>query len=165
MNEQYGKLYTDVFGLGCIGLRYFNVYGRRQDPDSLYAAVIPKFLKTLYSGEQVEIHGDGEQSRDFTYIENVIEANLKSCLANQEACGKKSYNIAYGDRCTVNQMYDLMCEQLGIRPRPQYVEERPGDIKHSLADISNAIRFIGYHPDWNFAKGFVEAINWYRENI
>ncbi|QUI21957.1 NAD-dependent epimerase/dehydratase family protein [Vallitalea pronyensis] len=164
VNEQYGKLYTEVYGLGCIGLRYFNVYGRRQDPDSQYAAVIPKFVKALYSGEQVDIHGDGEQSRDFTYIDNVIEANLKSCLASQEACGK-SYNIAYGQCCTINQMYKLMCKQLGILSSPQYVEEREGDIKYSLADISEASKCIGYHPDWNFTKGFVEAVNWYRDNI
>ena len=87
VNEQYGRLYTEVYGLECIGLRYFNVFGRRQNPDSQYAAVIPKFIKALLAGKQVEIYGDGEQSRDFTYIDNVIEANLKACLAPKEACG------------------------------------------------------------------------------
>lgn len=164
VNEQYGKLYTEVYGLECIGLRYFNVFGRRQDPNSQYAAVIPKFIKALKSGKQVEIYGDGEQSRDFTYIENVIEANLKSCLAPTEACGQ-AYNIAYGERFTVNQMYDLMCEELGVHLEPIYADPRPGDIRHSLADTSKTRKLLGYDPDWDFKKGFKEAINWYRENI
>jgi len=164
VNELYGKLYTEVYGLECIGLRYFNVFGRRQDPDSQYAAVIPKFIKALKAGERVQIYGDGEQSRDFTYIENVIEANLKSCFAPKEACGR-AYNIAFGERFTVNQMYQLMCEQLGVSIEPIYVGERPGDIRHTLADTSDAQTLIGYNPDWNFTKGFIEAVKWYKENI
>jgi len=164
VDELYGKLYTEVYGLECIGLRYFNVFGKRQDPESLYAAVIPKFIKALKNNEQIEIYGDGEQSRDFTYIENVIEANLKSCLAPKEACGQ-AYNIAYGEQFTVNQMYKLMCEQLKVKIKPKYAKERPGDIKHSLADISKAKRMINYKPDWNFTKGFIEAVKWYKRNI
>lgn len=161
VNEQYGQLYTEVFGLECIGLRYFNVFGKRQDPDSEYAAVIPKFIKLLKEGKQVEIYGDGEQSRDFTYIENVIEANLKACLAPKEACGQV-FNIAYGTRYTVNQLYTLMCELLKIDRKPVYTKERPGDIRHSLADINKAKRLIGYKPDWDFKKGFSKAVEWYR---
>ncbi len=164
VNEQYGKLYTDIYGLECIGLRYFNVFGRRQDPDSQYAAVIPKFIKSLKSNKQVEIYGDGEQSRDFTYIENVIEANFKSCLVTKEACGQ-AYNIAFGERFTVDEMYKLMCEQLKINLKPKYVEPRPGDIKHSLADISKAKTLLLYNPNWSFKDGFIEAINWYKENL
>jgi UDP-N-acetylglucosamine 4-epimerase len=164
VSENYGKLYTEIYGLECIGMRYFNVFGRRQDPDSQYAAVIPKFFKAIRNGQQVEIYGDGEQSRDFTYIENVIEANLKSCLAPKEACGK-AYNIAFGERFTINQMYNLMCEQLKVKLEPKYLEPRVGDIKHSLASRQNAEKFIGYAPDWNFKKGFIEAINWYKVNI
>lgn len=164
VNEQYGKLYTQLYNLECIGLRYFNVFGRRQDPYSQYAAVIPNFIKAIKNGKQVEIYGDGEQSRDFTYIENVIEANLKSCLASKEACGQ-SYNIAFGERFTVNQMYNLMCEQLNIELEPKYLEPRAGDIKHSLASTNKAEEFIKYRPDWNFTKGFIEAIKWYRANI
>ncbi|MSU02128.1 SDR family oxidoreductase [Tissierella pigra] len=164
VNEQYGKLYTDIYGLGCIGLRYFNVFGRRQDPDSQYAAVIPKFIKSLKANEQVEIYGDGEQSRDFTYIENVIEVNLKACLASKEACGQ-GYNVAYGERFTLNQMYDLMCEQLEINLKPKYVAPRAGDIKHSLANISKAKTQLSYDPDWSFKDGFNEAINWYKKNL
>jgi UDP-N-acetylglucosamine/UDP-N-acetylgalactosamine 4-epimerase len=164
VNELYGRMYTDLFGLGCIGLRYFNVFGRRQDPDSQYAAVIPKFIKSIKSGENVNIFGDGEQSRDFTYIENVIEANLKACLAEDSACGK-GYNIAFGERFTVNQMYDLMINELEVNIKPNYIGERPGDIKHSLADISNAKNFLGYEPNWDFKKGFTQAIKWYKESI
>jgi UDP-N-acetylglucosamine/UDP-N-acetylgalactosamine 4-epimerase len=164
VNELYGKMYTEVYGLECIGLRYFNVFGRRQDPDSQYAAVIPRFIKALKAGKRVEIYGDGEQSRDFTYIENVIEVNLKSCLAPSQATGQ-SYNVAYGDRFTVNQIYNLMCNQLGVEFKPIYVESRPGDIKHSQADISKAKSLLQYQPSWSFTHGFIEAINWYKSNI
>lgn len=164
VKEEYAKLYTDVYNLECIGLRYFNVFGRRQDPYSQYAAVIPKFIKTLKDGKQVEIYGDGKQSRDFTYIENVIEANLKSCLAPKEACGE-AYNIAYGERFTINEIYELMCSELNIDREARYVGERPGDIKHSLADISKAKKSLNYAPDWSFKEGFIKAIDWYKENI
>ncbi|MCR2823815.1 SDR family oxidoreductase [Lederbergia panacisoli] len=164
VNEQYGSLYTQQYSLECIGLRYFNVFGRRQDPDSQYAAVIPKFIKAIRSGQQVEIYGDGEQSRDFTYIENVIEANLKSCIAPKEACGK-AFNIAFGERFTVNQMYKLMCELLEVELEPKYLDPRPGDIKHSLASRHNTENYIGYAPSWSFTEGFVEALQWYKEYI
>ena len=164
INEQYGELYTRVYGLECIGLRYFNVFGRRQDPNGAYAAVIPKFIKALKTGEQVQIHGDGEQSRDFTYIENVIEINLKACLAPKQSCGQ-AYNVAFGERFTINQMYQLMSEQLAVTKEPTYIAPRVGDIKHSLADTTKAEQLLGYSLDWNFAKGFVEAVRWYQENL
>lgn len=164
VNEQYGKLYTQIYGLECVGLRYFNVFGRRQDPDSQYAAVIPKFIKALKAGEQVEIYGDGEQSRDFTYIDNVIEVNFKACLAPKETTGQ-AYNVAYGERFTVNEMYQLMCQQLNVNRKPRYLEPRTGDIKHSLADVKKTENSLGYKPDWDFEKGFIEAIKWYRENL
>jgi len=164
VKEEYAKLYTEAYGLECIGLRYFNVFGRRQDPFSEYAAVIPKFIKILKNGNQVEIYGDGEQSRDFTYIENVIEANLKACLADSKAAGE-AFNIAYGERFTINQIYDLMCEKLDIERDAIYTAERPGDIKHRLADISKAEEFLNYDPDWDFKSVFEEAIEWYKENL
>ena len=164
VNEQYGELYTRVYGLECIALRYFNVFGRRQDPNGAYAAVIPRFIKALKAGEQVHIHGDGEQSRDFTYIENVIEVNLKACLAPNQSCGQ-AYNVALGECFTINQVYQLICEQLAITIEPKYVESRLGDIKHSLADTSKAEHLLAYSPDWNFAKGFFEVISWYKENL
>ncbi|MEP9406899.1 SDR family oxidoreductase [Peribacillus frigoritolerans] len=164
VNEKYGKIYTHVYNLPCIGLRYFNVFGRRQDPNSQYAAVIPKFIKAIKAEKQVEIYGDGEQSRDFTYIENVIEANLKACLATEEAFGQ-AYNIAFGERFTVNQMYNLMCENMKIELKPKYLEPRVGDIKHSLACTNKAENFLTYKPDWDFKKGFIESLKWYSTNI
>jgi len=164
VKEEYAKLYTKSYDLECIGLRYFNVFGRRQDPFSEYAAVIPKFIKILKDGNQVEIYGDGEQSRDFTYIENVIEANLKACAADSKAAGE-AFNIAYGERFTINQIYDLMCEKLEIKREPIYAPERPGDIKHSLADISKAEELLDYDPDWNFKLGFERAVEWYINNL
>jgi UDP-N-acetylglucosamine/UDP-N-acetylgalactosamine 4-epimerase len=164
INEQYGELYTNIYGIECIGLRYFNVFGRRQDPDSQYAAVIPKFIKLIRDGQPIKIFGDGLQSRDFTYIENVIEANLKACLAEKKACGK-SYNVAFAQRFTVNEMFDLMVQLLEVEVSPEYVEVRPGDIKHSLADITNAKEMLRYDPSWDFKTGFKQAIYWYKNNI
>ncbi len=164
VNEQYGRLYTQLYGLECIGLRYFNVFGRRQDPDSQYAAVIPRFIKSLVAGESVVIHGDGNQTRDFTYIDNVVQANLRSCLASSEACGR-AFNIACGDNCSVNQMYQMMCEQLGIDRAAIHTQPRDGDIRHSLASIEAAKSLLGYRPDWSFRAGFVEAIKWYLTGI
>jgi len=161
VNEQYGSLYTHLYGVQCIGLRYFNVFGRRQDPYSQYAAVIPLFAKMLLAGESPTINGDGGTSRDFTYIENVIEANLKACLAPSEACGQ-AYNIAYGERFTLNQMYAKMCELFGVDIEPIYGPERAGDIRHSHADISKARRFLDYKPSWSFELGFEQALDWYR---
>jgi UDP-N-acetylglucosamine 4-epimerase len=162
MNETYGSLYFKLYKLPCIGLRYFNVFGRRQDPYSQYAAVIPQFVKKLMNGESPTINGDGEQSRDFTYIENVIEANLKACIAGEEAWGQ-AYNIAYGERFTVNQMYKKLCEQLNVQIQPIYGPERAGDIKHSLADITKAKKLLWYNPSWDFNHGFEEAIGWYKD--
>lgn len=164
VNEYYGSLYTRLYGLGCIGLRYFNIFGRRQDPYSQYSAVIPLFAKTLLDGKTSTINGDGEQSRDFTYIENAIEANLKSCLTPAAACGE-AYNIAYGERFTINQMYAKMCEKFEVNIRPIYGPERAGDIKHSLADISKARRQLGYEPSWDFNRGFDQAVEWFRRYL
>lgn len=160
-NELYGNLYTHLYGVQCIGLRYFNVFGRRQDPYSQYAAVIPLFAKMLLAGDSPIINGDGETSRDFTYIENVIEANLKACLAPSEACGQ-AYNIAYGERFTLNQMYAKMCELFGVNIEPIYGPERAGDIRHSHADISKARKSLDYKPSWSFELGFKQALEWYR---
>ena len=163
-DEEWAKQYTLHYGLDTYGLRYFNVFGRRQRPDGAYAAVIPKFIRQLLSGERPTIHGDGQQSRDFTYIENVIEANLKACLAPHEAAGQ-AYNIAYGGREYLIDIYFGLTEALGVDPEPVFGPERPGDIRHSNADISKAKKNLGYDPDWSFARGIQEAIAWYRENL
>lgn len=164
VNEEYGRLYKVLYGLDTYGLRYFNVFGRRQNPDGAYAAVIPKFIKQLLNDERPTINGDGKQSRDFTYIDNVIEANLKACLAPSEAAGQ-AFNIAYGGREFLIDIYYGLCRALEKDIEPIFGPERKGDIKHSNADISKAKEMLGYSPDWNFEKGIIEAINWYKENL
>ncbi len=163
-DEEWGKMYTMHYGLDTYGLRYFNVFGRRQDPNGAYAAVIPKFIKQLLNGEQPTINGDGKQSRDFTYIENVIEANLKCCLASHEAAGN-AFNIAYGGREYLNDIYFGLTKALGVDIQPIYGPDRKGDIKHSNADIGKAKTMIGYDPDWSFQRGIAAAIEWYKENL
>ncbi len=163
-DEEWAKQYTKHYGLATIGMRYFNVFGRRQDPNGAYAAVIPKFIKQLLAGEQPIINGDGQQSRDFTYIENVIEANLKACLAPAEADGQ-AYNIAYGGREYLNDIYFGLTKALNVDIQPIYGPDRKGDIKHSNADISKARRLLGYDPEWSFQRGIAAAIEWYKGNL
>ena len=163
-DEEWAKQYTRYYGLDTYGLRYFNVFGRRQDPEGAYAAVIPKFIRQLLHGETPVINGDGRQSRDFTYIENVIEANLKACMAGPEAAGE-AYNIACGGREYLIDIYYGLTEALQLNVEPVFGPERAGDIKHSNADISKARKMLGYDPDWTFEKGIKEAIQWYRENL
>ena len=163
-DEEWAKLYTMHYGLDTYGMRYFNVFGRRQDPNGAYAAVIPRFIKMLLNDERPTINGDGKQSRDFTYVENVIEANLKACLAPHEAAGN-AFNIAYGGREYLNDIYKTLVEALGKDIEPIYGPDRAGDIKHSNADISKAKRLLGYDPQYDFKRGLDEAISWYRENL
>lgn len=163
-DEEWAKQYTRHYGLDTYGMRYFNVFGRRQDPDGAYAAVIPKFLKQLLNGEVPTINGDGRQSRDFTYIENVIEANLKACLAPHEAAGE-AFNIAYGGREYLIDIYYGLTKALNLNVEPHFGPDRAGDIKHSNADISKARELLGYDPDWSFEKGIAAAIEWYKENL
>ncbi len=161
-NEEYAKLYTKLYGLDTYGLRYFNVFGRRQDPDGAYAAVLPKFIKQLLNDEQPTINGDGKQSRDFTYIENVIEANLKACAAPSEVAGN-AFNVAYGGREFLIDVYHSLTKALEKDIEPYFGPDRAGDIKHSNADISKAKEMLGYAPDYSFDKGISEAIEWYKE--
>ena len=163
-DEEWAKQYYMHYGLPTVGLRYFNVFGRRQDPNGAYAAVIPKFIMQLMKGERPTINGDGRQSRDFTYIENVIEANLKACLAPKEAFGQ-AFNVAYGGREYLIDIYYRLTEALGVSIEPNFGPDRKGDIKHSNADISKARRLLGYDPDWSFKRGIEAAIEWYKENL
>lgn len=162
--EEYGKLYTELYGLDTYGLRYFNVFGKRQNPNGTYAAVIPKFIKQLLNDEQPIINGDGKQSRDFTYIENVVEANLKACKASREAAGH-AYNIAYGGREYLIDIYNGLCSLLGKDIKPLFGPERISDIKHSNADISKAKELLRYDPSWSFERGLIATIEWYRESL
>ena len=163
-DEEWAKQYTRHYGLDTYGLRYFNVFGRRQDPNGAYAAVIPKFIKQLMNGEIPTINGDGKQSRDFTYIDNVIEANLKACLAPSSAAGEV-FNIAYGGREYLIDIYYGLTKALGVDIKPNFGPERAGDIKHSNADISKARKMLGYNPEWSFDRGIEAAIEWYKENL
>ena len=163
-DEEYAKLYTKLYGLDTYGLRYFNVFGRRQNPEGAYAAVIPKFIKQLMNDEAPTINGDGKQSRDFTYIENVIEANLKACKASSEVAGE-AFNIAYGGREYLIDIYYDLCKALGKDIEPKFGPNRKGDIRHSNADITKAKNMIGYNPEYSFSEGLNLAIEWYKENL
>ena len=164
VNELYARNFYELYKLPIIGLRYFNVFGKRQDCDSVYAAVIPIFIKKLLNKEAPTINGDGKQSRDFTYIENVIEANLKACLSDEGALGEV-FNVAYGGRVYLNDLYLKICKLLKVDVQPVYGPERPGDIKHSNADISKAENILGYHPEYDVDRGLEKAIEWYKRNL
>ncbi len=163
-DEEYGRLYKELYDLDTYGLRYFNVFGRRQDPDGAYAAVIPRFIRQLMHGEVPTINGDGRQSRDFTYIENVIEANLRACLAPSDAAGE-AFNIGAGGREYLIDVYHELCDALGKQVEPIFGPERKGDIRDSNADISKARRLLGYDPEYDFAKGIHLAIDWYVNHL
>ena len=164
VNEYYGKLYKRLYNLDTYGLRYFNVFGRRQDPNGAYAAVIPKFIKQLLNDEAPTIHGDGKQSRDFTYIDNVIDANLKACLASSESSGEV-FNIAAGGRDYLIEIYHELNKVLNKDIEPIFGPDRKGDIKHSNADITKAKNMLNYNPKHNFKKGLNMAIEWYKDNL
>lgn len=164
VNELYAKNYFDLYGLETVGMRYFNVFGRKQDPHSYYSAVIPKFVSLLLKDESPIINGDGEHSRDFTYIDNVIEANLRACTAPREACGK-AYNIAYGGRVSLNELYETLRKSLNKDIKPIYGPKRKGDIKHSNADISSAKTLLNYNPSYSFEDGIELTIEWYKDNL
>ena len=164
VDEEYGRLYKELYGLDTYGLRYFNVFGRRQDPNGMYAAVIPKFIKQLLHGEVPTINGDGRQSRDFTYIDNVIEGNLRACHASSEAAGQ-AFNIGAGGRLYLIDIYYDLCKALGKDVEPNFGPERKGDVRDSNADISKARELLGYDPEYDFARGIALAIDWYKEYL
>lgn len=171
INEVYAQTYAKAYGCECIGLRYFNVFGPRQDPDGAYAAVIPKWIAALLRREPVRINGDGETSRDFCFVANVVQANLLAATtANPEAVNQ-AYNIAVGERTTLNELFQLL--QSGLRrrdpalpeQRPMYQDFRAGDVRHSLADISRAQRQLGYVPTQQVRDGLDLALEWYCHNV
>ncbi|MEW6606919.1 MAG: SDR family oxidoreductase [bacterium] len=163
-NEEYGKVYKKLYNLDTYGLRYFNVFGKRQNPDGSYAAVIPKFIKQLLKNERPTINGDGNQSRDFTYIKNVVEANLKACYSSSEFSGEV-FNIAYGGREYLIDLYKHICKELNVDIEPIFTIERKGDIKHSNADISKAKGMLNYKPEYDFKLGIKEAISFYCDSL
>ncbi len=158
--EHYAKVFWEIYQLETVCLRYFNVYGPRQDPASQYSSVIPKFVTMMLAGETPTIFGDGEQSRDFVYIKDVIQANLKA--ANVPGAAGSVVNVASSKRYTLNDLVRIINEILGTKIEPVYAEERAGDVKHSHADISRARQVLGFEPEWSFEEGLRETVEWYR---
>ena len=163
-DEELGKLYYKLYGLNTTGLRYFNVFGRRQNPHSEYSAVIPKFIKALLEKKEIIINGTGEQSRDFTYIDNVIDANIKACTSIDISNGKV-YNVACGESTSIKQLYELLCNILNRHTNVIYGAERKGDIKNSLADINETKAELGYNPRFKIKEGLEKTVDWYLKNI
>ena len=171
VNELYADVFTRTYGLETIGLRYFNVFGRRQDPNGAYAAVIPLFVKKLMRHESPVINGDGEYSRDFTYIDNVIQMNLLAMNTTDEEAVNQVYNTAYGERTTLNDLVRYLKEYLGeydseiLKVEVKHGPERVGDIPHSLASIKKAETLLGYYPAYSMREGLKEAVKWYWNNL
>lgn len=162
-NELYAQVFADVYGLKLMGFRYFNIFGPRQDPDGPYAAVIPLFVKGIMKQTPVYINGDGDQTRDFTFVENAVQVNVKGMLTDNEDAFKKVYNVAVGERFTVNQLYKACQTHLGSNFKATYREPRAGDIRDSLADISQAKNFLDYKPTKTFEDGLTETIEYFRK--
>jgi len=171
VNELYADLFGRCYGTESIGLRYFNVFGRRQDPEGAYAAVVPQWVAAMIRNEPVFINGDGETSRDFCHIDNVIQANLLAATTNNRDAINQVFNIGVGESITLNELYRLIRAELCSRPasehdlQPTYREFRVGDIRHSLADISKARKLLGYQPSRRLAQGLAEAMPWYLSNV
>jgi UDP-N-acetylglucosamine 4-epimerase len=171
VNELYADIFSKTYGLETIGLRYFNVFGRKQDPNGAYAAVIPKFVSQLMNGESPVINGDGNYSRDFTYIDNVIQANLLSLVTTNEKAINTVYNIAYGDRNTLNDLMRYLKEYLSefdnkiSTVEVIYGPNRAGDIPHSHASVEKAKKLLNYNPQFSLQQGLKEAVKWYWENL
>jgi UDP-N-acetylglucosamine 4-epimerase len=171
VNELYAGVFQRVYGLECIGLRYFNVFGRRQNPEGAYAAVIPRWVAALLRGAPCRINGDGETSRDFCYIDNVLQANLLAATSPAEGVTDQVYNVAYGDRITLNRLFTLLRDGLAeyepaVRGAlPEYADFRAGDVRHSLADVGKISRLLGYRPTHDVERGIREALAWYAHNL
>tara|TARA_Y100001958_G_C21247457_1_gene578804 strand:- start:1346 stop:2287 length:942 start_codon:yes stop_codon:yes gene_type:complete len=153
IDEIYAGVFTKCYGMECIGLRYFNIFGPRQDPDGAYAAVIPKFIKMMRAGKQPKINGDGSFSRDFTYVENAVQANILALTTTNTACCGEAFNIGAGGQTTILAMVNVINKELGRNIQPIFGEQRAGDIPHSNADISKAKNMLGYHPKISFEEG------------
>ncbi|MFT3681746.1 MAG: SDR family oxidoreductase [Ferruginibacter sp.] len=161
-NELYAQIFADVYGLRLMGFRYFNIFGPRQDPDGPYAAVIPLFVKGIMNRTPVYINGDGEQTRDFTFVDNAVQVNVRGMLTDNAEALKKAYNVAIGENYSVNYLYNACKEHLGSDFEPTYREPRAGDIRNSLADISLATNLLGYAPTKKFEDGLTETIEYFK---
>ncbi|GGZ70334.1 SDR family oxidoreductase [Algibacter mikhailovii] len=171
VNELYADIFQKAYGLDTIGLRYFNVFGQRQDPNGAYAAVIPLFVKQFINHESPMINGDGSYSRDFTYIDNVVQMNILALTTNNETALNTVYNVAYGDRTTLLELTSLLKEHLSAFDNEiknieiKHRENRVGDIPHSLASVDKAKKLLNYTPKYNINDGIKEAVNWYWKNL
>jgi len=171
VNELYADVFGRCYGMESVGLRYFNIFGRRQDPNGAYAAVVPKWVASMIHNEPVYINGDGETSRDFCYIDNVIQANLLAATSTHPEAANQVYNVAVGDRTTLNQLFEAIRSLLAPRfPhlagfKPVYRDFRAGDVRHSLADISKARTRLGYEPTHRIGEGLAEAMDWYVRDL
>jgi UDP-N-acetylglucosamine 4-epimerase len=162
-NELYAQVFADVYKIPVIGFRYFNIFGPRQDPDGPYAAVIPLFVKGIIKKIPVYIYGDGEQTRDFTFVENAVQMNIKGMLTENNEAINKVYNVAVGEKFSVNYLYNAVKERLQSNHQATYKEQRQGDIKNSLADISLAESLLNYTPTKQFKEGLIETIDYFKE--
>jgi len=166
-NELYAGVFGSCYGTECIGLRYFNIFGPRQDPNGAYAAVIPKWFAALLAGETVFVNGDGETSRDFCYVENAVRVNILAAVSSHPDAPGKAYNVACGQRTTLNELFGLLRDLVATRKpeaakaRATYRAERPGDVRHSLADVSRAKELLGYEPAVYIKEGLERAADWY----
>ena len=167
VNELYADVFAKTYDFKTIGLRYFNIFGKRQDPNGAYAAVIPKWFAGLINGETIYINGDGTTSRDFCYIENAVQANLLAATVTDDAATNQVYNVAYGDRTNLKELFELIKQQV-VKEVPTaesaqavYRDFRAGDVLHSLADISKGNKYLGYEPEFSIRKGMLEAASWY----
>jgi len=171
VNELYAEVFARTYNFKTIGLRYFNIFGQRQDPNGAYAAVIPLWFAGLIKNDTVYINGDGETSRDFCFIDNAVQANLLAATVDDEAAADQVYNVAFGERTTLNELYQLIRERVitanvaAKEAKPLYRDFRTGDVRHSLADISKATERIGYEPKFSVTKGLDRAAEWYITNL
>ena len=171
VNELYADVFARTYGFKSIGLRYFNIFGRRQDPAGAYAAVMPKWFAALIKDEELFINGDGETSRDFCYIDNCVQANLLAALATKEDAFNQVYNVAFGERTTLNELFNMIRQRVAevvesaATKEPEYRDFRPGDVRHSLADISKAKTLLGYEPQFSVRDGLDQAAAWYIEHL
>jgi nucleoside-diphosphate-sugar epimerase len=163
--EMYARAFSEVYSMSIISLRYYNVFGKRQDPASQYAAAIPIFISRVLKGEPVTIYGDGEQTRDFVYIDNVVQANIRAATSAKPESNGKPFNIGYGSCITINKLYSIIARELGSDLKPVYAPVRPGDVRDSVADINAARDAFGYNPTISVEEGIHRSIEWYRKNI
>lgn len=171
VNELYADVFARTYGFQCIGLRYFNILGKRQDPNGAYAAVIPKWVSSILKGDEVFINGDGETSRDFCYIDNTVQMNLLAAMTDKEEATNQVYNVALNDQTNLNQLYHMIEDRLIqrvdglVKKEPTYRDFRAGDVLHSQADISKAQQLLGYHPSHRITEGLDEAMDWYIKSL